>query len=1430
MPALSRPRAALNVFLAALFLLTFGLQSIAPAQAAGTISLMALGATYTENFDTLASSGTSSTVPNGWDFVESGTNANTTYSAGTGSSNAGDSYSFGASSSLERAFGGLLSGSLVPTIGASFTNNTGSAINQLAISYTGEQWRLGTADRGPDRLDFQLSTDATSLTTGTWIDNDSLDFLGPVTTGTVGASDGNAAANRTAVSSTISGFSVPNGAVFWIRWTDFNASGADDGLAVDDFSLTAEFVATTTDPLINEFVFNHVGTDTNEYVEIFGDPNTGYSAFSILQIEGDGAGAGVVDSVHVAGTTDANGFWATGFLSNAFENGAVTLLLVEGFNGAVGQDLDTNNDGVLDATPWARLVDDVAVSDGGAGDWTYSSTILAPGFSGSPFTPGGASRIPNGADSNSAADWTLNDFDGAGLPGFTGTPDFGEAYNTPQAVNAAVMPQLVINEIDYDQPSTDTAEFVEIRNNGSTAVSLSGWTLELVNGTGGGAAVYNTINLPDFSLPAGSYFVVCANAATVANCDLDSSPNTDFIQNGAPDAVGLRFNGALIDAVSYEGNTGAPYTEGSGVGLEDPGVTGSDNLGISRCPDGVDTNQNNVDLSTRPITPGAANDCVVDTPPTVDSTIPLNGAADAPVGTNITINFSEPVTANGTWFDINCSLSGVHSAAVSGGPTNYTLDPDADFISGDSCTVTIFAANVTDQDGTPHTLAADFVFSFTAVDVCALPYTPIYSIQGSGLATPLAGQTVATQGVVIGDYEGPSPTLRGFYIQDLSGDGDTTTSDGIFVFNTDNDNVSLGQVVRVAGTAQEFQDQTQIGNVTSIGNCGTGAVAPADVTLPFPDANYPERFEGMLVRLPQTLYVTEHFQLGRFGQVLLSSGGRLQQPTNVVAPGAPALAMQAANDLNKIILDDDLQNQNPDPILFGRGGNPLSASNTLRGGDTAAGIVGVFTYTWAGNAASGNAYRVRPVTALGGGIPNFTPVNERPPTPASVGGTLRVAALNLLNYFNTFSGCTNGAGGAPTDCRGAENQTEFDRQSPKTVAAIVGINADVLGVIEIENDGYGPDSAIADLVNRLNAATAPGTYAFIDVDAATGQVNALGTDAIKVGLVYKPASVTPVGATAALNSVAFVNGGDSAPRNRPSLAQAFEQNSTGARFIVDVNHFKSKGSACDAPDAGDGQGNCNTVRLNAANELMSWLATDPTGIGDSDVVIIGDLNSYAKEDPITALIGGGFNNLIETLLGSDAYSFVFDGQWGYLDHALSSGNLVSQVTGITEWHINADEPSVLDYNTNFKSAGQITSLYSPDQFRVSDHDPVIVGLDLIAYNFTGFFPPVANPPAFNSVKAGSGVPVRFSLGGDRGLNIFNPGFPQSQQIACDSSAVLEPVEETVNAGGSSLTYDPLTDQYVYTWKTEKKWANTCRQLVIKLNDGTTHRANFRFTR
>jgi len=224
-------------FLSVLFILLLGWNSAVWGQAG--ISLNTMGATYTQNFNTLANTGATnprSTFPLGWFMSETGTGLDTTYNTGTGSSGTGDTYSFGGAGSTERALGGLLSGSLVPTFGVRFVNNTGATINTLAIGYRGEQWRVGANGR-VDRLDFQFSLNATSLTTGTWTDFDLLDFTAPTTTGAPAALIGNNSPNFTNVINSIPGLTITNGSTFWIRWNDLNASGADDGLSVDDFTL-----------------------------------------------------------------------------------------------------------------------------------------------------------------------------------------------------------------------------------------------------------------------------------------------------------------------------------------------------------------------------------------------------------------------------------------------------------------------------------------------------------------------------------------------------------------------------------------------------------------------------------------------------------------------------------------------------------------------------------------------------------------------------------------------------------------------------------------------------------------------------------------------------------------------------------------------------------------------------------------------------------------------------------------------------------------------------------------------------------------------------------------------------------------------------------------------------------------------------------------
>ena len=221
--------------------------SAMPTRAAGTVSLPALDEAYTQSFGGLATVGTLnslSTAPgmDGWELSESGGSArdNELYGATAGSDANGDTYSYGPLTALlDRALGGLRGPALVPMFGASFTNNTGATIEELDIAYTGEMYRAGVLNRNAaDRIDFQLSLDATSLTSGTWTDYDDLDFSSPTINTTVGSKDGNAAAFRTARSLEITGLSIANGSSFWIRWTDFDITGNDDGLAVDDFSLT----------------------------------------------------------------------------------------------------------------------------------------------------------------------------------------------------------------------------------------------------------------------------------------------------------------------------------------------------------------------------------------------------------------------------------------------------------------------------------------------------------------------------------------------------------------------------------------------------------------------------------------------------------------------------------------------------------------------------------------------------------------------------------------------------------------------------------------------------------------------------------------------------------------------------------------------------------------------------------------------------------------------------------------------------------------------------------------------------------------------------------------------------------------------------------------------------------------------------------------
>lgn len=602
---------------------------------------------------------------------------------------------------------------------------------------------------------------------------------------------------------------------------------------------------------------------------------------------------------------------------------------------------------------------------------------------------------------------------------------------------------------------------------------------------------------------------------------------------------------------------------------------------------------------------------------------------------------------------------------------------------------------------------------------CLEPVTAIPAIQGPGAEAAVTGP-VATRGVVVADFEGAAG-LQGFHLQDPAGDGDPATSDALFVFHGDNDRVSIGDDVRVEGVAAEWRGQTELGAEAVIA-CGRSPLpAPVDVRLPRAEADDLERFEAMRVRLPQTLTVTDVYGLGRFGEVALAASGRLWQPTQLAPPGALARALQAANDRDRILLDDASLAQDPDPIPYARDGAPLSAANPLRAGDRVTGVEGVLGWSWGGAPASPAAWRVRPA---GGPAPLFVAAHPRPPAPLPARARLRAAGVNLHNYFDSFGpgACRGGVGGPALDCRGATSPAEFGRQWRKTVALVVALGADLVAASELENDGYGAESALAHLVARLDEASAPGTWAFVDADAGAGREDALGRDAIRVALLYRPAALAPAGPAAVLASGAFgpfTTASGAIQRNRPALAQTFVERASGERFTAVVAHLKSRGSSCAGnlapvgpdPDTGDGQGQCARTRLAAAVELAGWLAGDPTGSGDPDRLLLGDWNAYPREDAIAALLAAGYEDLLAGP-GPGPHSYGFGGQWGRLDHALASPSLAAQAASATVWAGNADEPPVLGYEAAFKTPAQIAGLYAPDAYRSSDHDPVVVDLAL----------------------------------------------------------------------------------------------------------------------
>lgn len=843
-------------------------------------------------------------------------------------------------------------------------------------------------------------------------------------------------------------------------------------------------------------------------------------------------------------------------------------------------------------------------------------------------------------------------------------------------------------------------DFIELFNRSGGPVSLKGWSVQYQSATG---TTWQATALPDVSLQPGQYFLVtgqgAATGSDVGVADqaggLSLSATTGKVALASVAKPMATPEGeAVVDMVGF--GTANRYETAVAPA---PSIVNSIQRAELGC---VDTDNNALDFTAAPVA-GPRR-----------STSPLNSCNAGPVVQPIVLNCPASVQAEqgqGAVVALSASdadsivnsaaiesgavpgivLTGFVPAGATGGSANATLSVGASVAAGNYPLRVTFANN--DGQNASCNIAVSVAGQLT-----------IPQIQGSGPTSAYNNTVQTTQGVIT------AKVGSGFFLQDRNGDGDPATSDAIFVFGSAGA-ANVGDQVRITGTVTEYKPSgatrtyTEFKDLTNVTKLGSGySIAPTNVEMPNADL---ARFEGMLVRFTTPLTVNGNAYLGDRGELSLSYGRR-EIPTNRYPAGSPeAKALAQENAANMIVLDDGIFVA-PTTIPY------LADDGTVRTGDTVTDLTGVLDFGAIGG--GGAAFKVQPTVT-----PVFSRTNERLPAPLLAAGNVKVASANVLNFFTTFTngddawgrtgqGCTIGGTTRASNCRGADNMAEFVRQRDKIVESLSAVNADVVGLMEIQNNG---DIAASYLVDQLNAKMGAGTYAVVPKPAATG------TDAIRVAMIYKPAAVSLAGAA--------LSDGD-AVNNRPPMAQTFKAANGGGRFSLVVNHLKSKGSCGGASggdsDRGDGQGCWNATRVEQAARLRDYfLPQVVAAANDPDVLVVGDMNAYGMEDPIRLLNAAGYVNEIERFVRPTGipYSYVFGAESGYLDHALASTSLSAQVAGVTEWHNNADEPDAIDYNLNDTAEDP----YVKNAYRASDHDPVVVSLALA--------------PAFSDVTASAKI-------------------------------------------------------------------------------------------
>lgn len=566
---------------------------------------------------------------------------------------------------------------------------------------------------------------------------------------------------------------------------------------------------------------------------------------------------------------------------------------------------------------------------------------------------------------------------------------------------------------------------------------------------------------------------------------------------------------------------------------------------------------------------------------------------------------------------------------------------------------------------------------------CNAPVTTITEIQGNGKHSAQSNQLVTVKGVITGDFRGKN-ALEGFFIQQLKPDNDIKTSEGLFIHHRDTfQKLQIGDVVMVKGRVSEQFDVTQITQVAAVKVCEREQPLPEAVLIPLPlDGFDLESVEGMLVSFEQPVVITDLYPYLKYGEIIVSSE-LLLNPTARFRPGNGVNKQYQKDKQNRLIIDDGSFSEFPKTPLYNKK-TPITLGQKVN-------VTGVMHYAF-------GKYKIQPTQDLS--LLSAIEIAE-PQLPI---GTLKIANFNLKNFFTTIDPGEEECGPWKNfGCRGADSTAEFKRQVRKLATAIIQADADVLAVQELENIKNSGQV----LVDALNQAVGKTKWSFI-------KTGVLGDDAIKVGLLYQPEKVKPVGQFALLNN--NINKKFDETKHRIVVAQTFLTQSNNKVNVV-AAHFKSK-SCQDAKeenlDQKDGQGCFNASRVEAAQLVSSWLLTDPTQQGAEYTILAGDLNSYQKEAPITVLQKHGFKNLAENFLGEKNWTASYRGYVGSLDYILVNADAKAKATGLIQWHINSIYSSVFDYNLEPFSENhpRPEHFYQPTPMASSDHDMVIATFDL----------------------------------------------------------------------------------------------------------------------